>query len=567
MSTAASTTTGGELITGILRDYGIGTVFAVAGASHAPLLDALDRAGIRIISSRHEAGAVGAADGYARVTGKPGVALIVAEQGLPNSIGALAVAWQALSPVLVIAATAPRAQVEADTLLDHDRLALVAALSKWSRTVPDIRRLADHLHTGIKHALVGRRGPAVLLLPGQLLGERLPAAASDAWPLPTAPQTDAATIAAAATALAAARRPLIIAGNGAVAAGEPLRRFATDHRIPVMMNGLGRGVVREDDELGFPWPYAQPAARHADVVLVLGARLTQRLGLGLPPRFAPDARFIQVDIVPEAMHRNRRSDIPIHADCATAIADIARQFRQIAGQRVFANDWLHAAIEQRKAKIAALLEAPTGTLQPLQLAAAVNERMGSAACCVADGADIATWLYGCLRIDRPRAFMDHYPMGAMGCGTALAVGAAAAVAERDAGNAKPVVLVTGDGAIGFHPAELHAAARAGLRLIVVVGNDGAWGTELHAQRASLGRDINTQLGQLRYELLAELFGGRGLLASTAAELEQALSKAFEEKGVVVVNALIDQQAGALLKQDPDLQMIQFSDLIGDSDPD
>ena len=105
---------------------------------------------------------------------------------------------------------------------------------------------------------------------------------------------------------------------------------------------------------------------------------------------------------------------------------------------------------------------------------------------VGDGADIQNWMYGALRVRQAPGFLDHYPLGAMGVGTPLAVGAAAAATEAP-GPARTVVLVTGDGAFGFHPAELHAAARAGLRLVCIVGNDGAWGTEMHGQVQAVGR--------------------------------------------------------------------------------
>ncbi|MDH3885377.1 MAG: thiamine pyrophosphate-binding protein, partial [Desulfobacterales bacterium] len=151
--------TGGQLITDILTGTGINTVFAVGGASHTYVLQPLADAGVEIVSNRHEAGAVGAADGYARIKGAPGVAMIVADQGLPNAIGALAVAWHAASPVVVLVACPPRPHAEADRGIDQDKLALVAPISKWARSVPSVDRLEDYLQTALKHAMSGRPGP------------------------------------------------------------------------------------------------------------------------------------------------------------------------------------------------------------------------------------------------------------------------------------------------------------------------------------------------------------------------------------------------------------------------
>ena len=266
--------TGGDLITATLKAHGVGTVFSVAGASHTYLLDALERAGVAIISSRHESGAVGEADGYARVKGGLGVALIVADQGLPNAIGGLAVAWHAQSPVVVLVATPPRDFAEADGAIDQDRLALVAPLTKWARTAPSLARLQDHLDTAIKHAITGRPGPAVLLIPENLLSEAAPTlpAASTTFVMPSLPQPERSAIEAAARALAEAKRPLIVAGAGAAwgDAAEGLRSLVHEFKIPLLANGLGRGLVPEDFESVMSWPYGQAAACHADCVLVVG---------------------------------------------------------------------------------------------------------------------------------------------------------------------------------------------------------------------------------------------------------------------------------------------------------
>jgi acetolactate synthase-1/2/3 large subunit len=169
-------------------------------------------------------------------------------------------------------------------------------------------------------------------------------------------------------------------------------------------------------------------------------------------------------------------------------------------------------------------------------------------------------MYGAVAIRQSPGFMDHYPMGAMGIGTPLAVGAATAMRDLDPDRPRPVFLVTGDGSLGFYAAELHAAAAASLRLIVIVGNDGAWGTEVHEQRQAIGREINTRLGKLPYEKLAEAFGCIGLRAETPDELNTAIDRALTADRPVVINALLDVEHGAVLKSDPLLRMILFSDL-------
>jgi acetolactate synthase-1/2/3 large subunit len=552
-----------------LRRHGVRTVFALAGAGHAYVLDALDRDGVRIVSGRHESGTVGAADGYARITRSLGVALTITDQGLPNAINGIACAWHAASPVVVLMARLPHAWTEAEAEYDNLSLALVRPITKWSRTVPSASRLGEFVDAACKRALAGRPGPVVLQLPMEFLGPGLDADAALALPPAEIPRLapDPAAVQRAADVLAASARPLIVCGAGATRAdaAHAVQRLCLDHGIPVAGNSQGRGLVPEDDERSFAWPYMQIAAKHADAVLVLGARLKQRLGHGLPPRFAADAKFVQVDVEAEELSRNRRIDVPLVADAglaANAIADA------LAARRWRAPDpmWLAGTLVERRDYVTGLAARDTDPIHPLRLGRALQERLPPDAIVVADGADIATWMYGVLRIRTAPGFLDHYPLGAMGVGTPLAVGAAAAARDlADAhGRERPVVLVTGDGSIGFHPAELHAAALARLPLVVVIGNDAAWGVELHTQRRALGRDVNTALGALPYELLGPAFGGRGYAVASVADLDATLARAFEEarreRIPVVVNVAIDPAAGAAIKSDPRAAMILFDDL-------
>ncbi len=202
-------------------------------------------------------------------------------------------------------------------------------------------------------------------------------------------------------------------------------------------------------------------------------------------------------------------------------------------------------------------------MHPLELGRELARLLPENAIVVGDGADIQNWMYGALRVRRAPGFLDHYPMGAMGMGTLLAVGAAAAARElalADGSPLRPVLLTTGDGSFGFHPAELHAAAQAGLKLICVVGNDGAWGTELHGQLGAIQRSINTELGFLRYELVGIGFGCHGEFVQQPAELDAALDRAFGYNGPAVVNVLIDRESGAQIKRDALARMILFDDL-------
>ena len=557
------TISGGELMTDILKAYGIGTVFSLAGTSHAHFLDPLERAGIEIVSHRHEGGAVGAADGYGRMTNKPGCALVIAEQGLANAIGALSVAWHAQSPLVVFVATPPRDVIEADVNIDQSKLELVDPITKWARLVPSVSRLQDYVNMALKHATTGRKGPTVLLLPQDVVGGRIEAAAIRPLAQPVIPAAPSDEIDRAVEILARAERPVILTGGGAAYSdcSAPLRHLYGSLGIAVLGNSMGRGQVCEDGIGSFSWPYAQIAVNEADVVMIVGARMTVRTGYGLPPRFAPDASFIQLDIEPGAFHRNRRIDVPLLGDARATLESMASRLIEARRSKRYDTRWLRDALSDRRARLDELGALTPGKTHPAYLAAQVEQRLPEDAIFVADGGAIANWMYGHIRIKRAKGFFDHYPMGAMGSCTSIAVGVAAALKEEHGAGAPPVVLVTGDGALGFHPAELHGAARAGLNLKIIVGNDGAWGTEVHEQRKVIGRSVNTMLDVLDYHKLAEVFLCTGLHVSDAAMLADVLDEAFATTGPVLVNVETDLEAGAEIKSNPLTRMIIFNDLV------
>ena len=561
--------TGGMVVSRALARYGVRTVFAVAGASHSFLLDALERDGFEIISSRHESGCIGAADGYARITGKPGVALIIADQGTPNAINGIATAFHACSPVLVLIARLPNSWTEAEAEYDSAKHPLVDSITKWARTVPAPERLAEYVDVAAKRALSGRRGPVVLQIPQEYLQATLSDAGAANLPAPhtTRAAADPEAIANAAELLATAQRPLLIVGAGACQgeAGASLRALVKDFDLPIAGNGLGRGLVAEDWERSFNWPVMQIAAKDADVVCVIGARLKQRLGYGLPPRFSADAKFIQIDIEAEELSRNRRIDVAIVADAGRACEQLLAALRaRGAGANAHAHRafWVRDALRPRFDYLDQLVQTPlpNDAIHPLVLARAIAKLAPADSIFVGDGADIQTWMYGALKVQQAPGFLDHYPMGAMGTGTPLAVGAAAAARELSPKKSRTVVLTTGDGSFGFYPAELHAAARAGLKIVCIIGNDGVWGTEWHGQLKALSRPVNTELGFLDYEKVAEGFGCRGERVTQRSELESALQRAFAHDGPSVLNVIIDRDAGAAIKSNPLAQMILFDDL-------
>jgi len=546
------------------------TVFALAGAGHTHLLAPLEDLGVRIIGGRHETGTVSAADGYARISGGLGFALIIAEQGIPNAISALATAHQFGSPVVVLVTRFPDAWMEpgAEFVVDHQQL--LTPITKWAATAPSAERLVEYFETACRVALAGRPGPVVLTFPSNFLSTPVDLAANRRAAALLAPRAratpapEAAAVSAAARLLTTARRPLLITDSGATwdEAGPAVRELATRHGIPTLGIGLGRGLVPEDDRLGFPWTYAQIAAHEADVVLALGARFNMWLGFGRPPRLGADAKLIQVDVEPRELGRNRAPDVPVLANsrlfCEALLVELAR----LGGPPPLPL-WLAPRLEERRARVLELERAARGELHPLELARALADRLPPAAILVGDGADILNWTYGSLRVRRAPGYLDHQPLGSMGVGLPLAIGAAAAEQDRALERGvtpEPTVLVTGDGSLGFYLAELDTLRRAALPLTILVGNDGLWSTEYHGQMLQLGRAVNTALGRSDYAAAARGFGIAGVRVAERAELGPAIDTALQSHAPALLDVWIDPQAGRERKQDPRVGFVMFSDL-------
>lgn len=561
---ANKTQTGAQALTRVLQQLDVGTVFSLGGASHTHLLAAIEDAGIDIVSSRHETGTVAAADGYARVTGKLGVALIIAEQGAPNAMTGILNAWHANSPVLVLVARLPMSWTEARAETDLDKHEFVASITKYSRSVLDASRIAEYTADAAHRALSGVPGPTLLVIPQEVFTAEV--LAKD-MPLRTVCHAgpDTAAVEAACDVLATAKRPLVIAGAGARRgnASKGLQALAAAG-IPVLGNSGGRGLVTEDHVTGFSWPYGLLAAADADVVIVAGARLKQRLGFGLPPRFAADARFIQLADAGEEFHRNRAIDIPILGHIGASAEALANG---ICDQGLSWDPaWVANHLTVRDEKVAKLAAKRGEPIHPLALASALNEALPEDAIFVGDGASIQNFMYGGVRLSAGSQFMDHYPLGSMGIGTPLVLGAAAAARElAKGGKPRPVVLVTGDGSLGFYLAELASLAQAKFPVAVVVGNDQAWGTEKHGQERAIGRTVNTELSPQHFEKVAEGLGLKGVSVSTLDGFEDALKEALAGTGPTLFNVWIDREAGAGVKEDPDLAMIRFSDLASAQD--
>jgi len=564
MTSDANRLTGAKVMAGVLERYGVRTVFALAGASQTVLLDELDKNSVSVVPSRHESATVGAADGYSRVTGRVGIAMINVDQGMPNAITGISSAFEACSPVVVLVGRELDSWTEPEHQIDHDELALVRSITKWARTVHTPERLGEYLDAACRRALAGRPGPVVLAFPKDFLTTSVEPGTALDTPVSVTPKPapDPAELARAIDMIGAAQRPIIIAGGGASRAGAgPALRRLTALGIPVLTNAMGRGLVPEDDSLGWSWPFAQTAAKHADLVVWLGTRMGKRFGYGLAPRFDDGALMIQVDVHADEIGRNRPVDVGMVADAA-AVAD---GLADALGSQGYQGDpaWLKDALAERLEAIDALGRDEDGPIHPYRIGREIMAQMPPDAIFVNDGASILSWMFGVMRIRTEGGYADHFPLGSMGMGGPLALGIAAGAREvaAETGSAtRPVVLVTGDGSFGFYPSEYNGAVLAGIgQFVTVIANNGVWGNEHHAQPRQIGRTINASFGDVRYDQIAAGYGCHSARITKVAELGPALKEAFARVDKPTVFDVVCPEPASVMGN-PKLATIIYADV-------
>lgn len=559
---------GADAIQEIVTSRGTRTVFSLSGAQHSAVLDAFERSGSRIVGGRTESGVVGTADGYARVSGRPGLALIISGQGLVNAVAGLACAYLAASPVVVLVACPPLDSEEAADEL-RSATGYVEPVAKWVRTVRCRERLIEFLEMALTAATTGRPGPAVLAIPSDLLWEEGEGVSRGRlrYPgvVPGAMSVDPVGLGEVVEVLVRCQRPVCVVGPTARFDGvgrDDLLRLATAG-FPIVAEGAGRGILAEDFEGCFSWPVAQTAVARADFVLAVGGALGRNVNWLRAPWSDPGAFVTGVTRSAETVTWGRLPDKILLGEMSAVVDGLTEGARR-HGWYPELPSWMGRALGARLDAISHVGDESADGLNPIAIARRLMTALTQPAVFVGDGADVLSWAHTSIRLAEGSTWLDHRPLGSMGTALPLAIGAAAAEAEaQDAGlAARPVVLLTGDGALGYQLAELETMARCQLPVSVVVANDGAWGTEYHAQERTIGRTIGTRLTQARYDLVAEGLGCRGALVRDLGELDAALQGMCQDTtSPMLLNVLTGLDGGRVRKEQPLLQMVYHDDVM------
>jgi len=521
---------GGRLAAKALRERGVTHLFTLSGGHLFSLYDGCREEGIAVIDVRHEQAAAFAAEGWAKATRTPGVCALTAGPGVTNGVSAMASAAANGTPIVVLGGRAAEGRWGSGSLQEIDHLPFVEPIVKSAETIKKTAAIGDATVRAYDLAAAAPTGPTFLDYPLDVVFME----ADAEIPAPSQASAEPAVgIEEAATLLAAAERPVIMAGTGLYWAGaeEQLRELSERHGIPVFLNGMGRGCLAADHPNAFSRTRGLGLGE-ADVAIVAGVPLDFRLGFGAA--VGAEAKLIRVDVEPNRLERNRAADVDLVGDIAATLAALDE-----ATAPADRSAWLGRLREQEQAKRdaeAVERSDPRAPLHPMRLYAELGEVLDRDAIVIGDGGDFVS--YGGRVIDsfEPGTWMDPGPFGCLGAGPGQAIGAACAKPGRQ------VCLLLGDGAFGFSGLEFDTMVRHGLPVVGVMGNNGIWALEKHPMEFLYGYSIAAELRpETPYEQIVEALGGHGELVTAPDELLPALERAFASGKPALVNVLTDPE--------------------------
>jgi acetolactate synthase-1/2/3 large subunit len=529
---------GYELVAQALKNEGADTMFFIMGGPMLGAQDTCRKLGIRMIDVRHEQAAAMMANAYARLTGKAGLCSTASGPAATNLLTGLAHALTDAAPIIALGGASPIHHVHTEAFQEADQLSMMRPASKWAGQAINPKRIPDYINTAYRHAMTGRRGPAYLDLPGDVLYSRV-SEDEVVWPRPAHTQHrilgDPGLVQEAVTMLAHAQRPVIVSGSGILwsDASAELAQFVNETGIPFYTTPQGRGVVPEDHPRCF-LSARNLAFREADVFFFIGTRFNYVISHGQAPRFNPEAKVIQVNIDPAEIAHNRPVDVGIVGD---AKAVLAQMLQLVHGKFEPQKEtpWIDALREQDlkgQARLEPFMHSDAVPIHPLRLCKEVRDFLPRDGILVVDGQEILNYGRQSIPTYTPGHRLNSGPFGTMGVGVPFGVGAKAAKPD------KPVLVLHGDGSFGMNAMEMDTAVRHNLPVVTVISLNGGWTADPE------GGKIGRQLGYQRYEKLMDAFGGHGEYVEQPADIRPALERAFASGKAAIVNVKTDFRARA-----------------------
>ncbi|GAA5024791.1 acetolactate synthase [Actinopolymorpha pittospori] len=538
---------GGDLAVAVARAHGVTTMFTLSGAHVFPLYDAAvggrerpEPPPLRLLDVRNEPTAVFAAEAVGKLTRTPGLAVVTAGPGVTNAVSAVTQARLAGSPLVLLGGRAPTHRFGAGSLQELDHPPLLAPITKLARTVGTVDDIAPAVDDAFRLAGARHRGPVFLDVAMDQLYSRatsvIPEVARS-----VIEQPDADAVADIAALLATAERPVLVLGSDVWLDGAEVaaRALAEELAIPVVTNGMGRGVLPAGHPLLVSRARAMAFGR-CDVAVVVGAPLDFRLGYGVfgGKDGAPVAKVVHVVDAPEQVAQHVPVELSVAGDLRVSLAALALAWEQLL-RRPRWSEWagdLREATQVASAGAAAVLGADTDPIHPARIYGELLPLLADDAVVIGDGGDFVSFAGKYVEPAQPGCWLDPGPFGCLGAGLGAAIGA------RLVRPSAQVVLLLGDGAAGMSLLDVDTLVRHRLPVVMVVGNNGCWGLEKHPMRMLYGYDVAADLRPgTPYDEIVRALGGAGEVVRRPEAIGPALRRAFDAQVPYLVNVLTDPE--------------------------
>jgi len=545
--------TGAQILIECWKKEGVEVIFGYPGATTIDIHHHLAQSGLRFILTRHEQAAVHAAEGYARVTGRPGVVLVTSGPGATNTVTGLAGANLDSIPVLVFSGQVPRMMIGNDAFQEVDIVGITRPITKHNYLARDTESLARLVKEAFYVAQTGRPGAVLVDLPKDVIAGRAefryPAGKVRLQAYQPHLEPHPKQVAKAAELLLAARRPVLYAGGGVTMSGasEQLLALAERLNLPVTNTLMGLGSFPGTHPLflgmlGMHGLYqANLAVQEADLLVAVGARFDDRV-TGRLDKFAQQAKIIQIDVDPTSIHKRINTDVPLVADARQALSAILDLLGEYPAYNQEARRlWLDkiAAWRAEGALDNLRPEAGDETLTPQMVIKTLYEKTRALDPIITtEVGQHQMWAAQHFLYDRPRRFITSGGLGVMGFGLPAAMGAQAARPEA------LVIDIAGDGSILMNIQELVTIVEEKLPVKVAIINNGCLGMVRQWQELFYDRCYaNTLLGRgPDFVKLAEAFGARGIRAARPAEVGPAIDAALATPGPVIMEFVVSREA-------------------------
>jgi acetolactate synthase-1/2/3 large subunit len=530
-----------------LKAEGVEVVFGLPGGANLPTYDAFYDAGIRHILVRHEAGGGHAAEGYAKATGKVGVSLGTSGPGATNLITPITDAMMDSVPVVFLTGQVRTDLLGTDGFQEADTIGITLPIVKHSFMIQDPREIPRTLHEAFHIARTGRPGPVVVDIPQDLSRADIDYEPVTDVHLPGYQPTTEGNqkqIRLAAKALANARRPVLYAGGGVIAAeaAPELTALATSDKLPVTctLNGLG----------GFPAPHAQwlgmlgmhgtraanYAMDEADLIVAIGARFDDRI-TGKLSEFAPRAKFVHIDVDPAEISKNVPAHIPIVGDAKNILARLTTEYRALEPDPKRLESWWERIEGWRRQHPLRYDDSTDAEIKPQRAIEAIYEATGGDAIVTTDVGQHQMWTAQYFHFAKPRTWINSGGLGTMGFGLPAAMGAKVGNPDRT------VVCISGDGSIQMNAQEFATCAENGVDVKVFILNNGFLGMVRQWQELFWdGRYSHVDMGRFPdFVKLADAYGCTGIRLTDKTTLVEDVRKAIATPGPVVVDVAVTRE--------------------------